>query len=66
MARGEKFYFCQNTTRGFMRNGTLPTVAETTDMTGAKGQLIDGVEYVTAGVTAIADFQSQGYKYVQP
>ncbi|MEA3278329.1 MAG: hypothetical protein U9Q81_24155 [Pseudomonadota bacterium] len=32
----------------------------------ATDQLIEGVEYVTAGVTAIADFQDQGYKYVQP
>jgi len=64
MERGVKFYFCQNTTRGFMKNGTLPK----TDVVagGANAQLIDGVEYVTAGVTAIADFQSKGYRYVQP
>ena len=28
--------------------------------------LIEGVEYTTAGVTAIADLQSKGYTYVQP
>jgi intracellular sulfur oxidation DsrE/DsrF family protein len=59
MDMGVKFYFCQNTTRGFIANGTLPAG-------DAIAQLIDGVEYVTAGVTAIADLQEQGYKYVQP
>jgi intracellular sulfur oxidation DsrE/DsrF family protein len=59
MDMGVKFYFCQNTTRGFVRNGTLPAG-------DATAQLIDGVEYVTAGVTAIADLQEQGYTYVQP
>jgi intracellular sulfur oxidation DsrE/DsrF family protein len=59
MDLGVKFYFCQNTTRGFIRNGTLPAG-------DASAQLIEGVEYVTAGVTAIADLQEQGYKYVQP
>jgi intracellular sulfur oxidation DsrE/DsrF family protein len=59
MDRGVKFYFCQNTTRGFIRNGTLPAG-------NATAQLIPGVEYVTAGVTAISDFQDQGYRYVQP
>jgi len=59
MDMGVKFYFCQNTTRGFINNGTLPAG-------DATAELIDGVEYVTAGVTAIADLQEQGYKYVQP
>ena len=59
MDRGVKFYFCQNTTRGFIRNGTLPAG-------NATAQLIEGVEYVTAGVTSIAEFQSRGYRYVQP
>ncbi len=59
MDRGVKFYFCQNTTRGFIGNGTLPAG-------NATAQLIDGVEYVTAGVTSIAEFQSRGYRYVQP
>jgi intracellular sulfur oxidation DsrE/DsrF family protein len=56
---GVSFYFCQNTTRGFIKNGTLPAG-------NATAQLIDAVEYVTAGVTAISDLQEQGYKYVQP
>lgn len=59
MDMGVRFFFCQNTTRGFIRNGTLPAG-------NATAQLIPGVEYVTAGVTAISDLQEQGYKYVQP
>jgi intracellular sulfur oxidation DsrE/DsrF family protein len=46
--------------------GNLPTVAESTFGGGATEALIDGVEYTTAGVTAIADFQELGYRYVQP
>jgi len=59
MAQGVKFFFCQNTTRGFIKKGVLPAG-------DATAQLIDGVEYVTAGVTAISDLQEQGYRYVQP
>jgi intracellular sulfur oxidation DsrE/DsrF family protein len=66
MDMGVKFYFCQNTTRGFIRNGTLPGPGLIAETGGATAQLIDGVEYVTAGVTAISDLQEQGYKYVQP
>lgn len=62
--QGVKFYFCQNTTRGFISRGFLPDTTEST--AGATGELIEGVEYTTAGVTAIAEFQSRGYNYVQP
>ena len=51
MDAGVKFYFCQNTARGM--HVTTP-------------QLIPGVEYVTAGISALADFQSNGWTYVQP
>ena len=69
---GVKFYFCQNTTRSYINNpvdntnpnNKLPTPAEVEG--GATGQLITGVLYTTAGVTAIADFQREGYSYVQP
>jgi len=64
MKQGVRFFFCQNTTRGFIRNGTLPDANEAEG--GATAQLIKGVEYVTAGVTAISDLQEQGYRYVQP
>jgi intracellular sulfur oxidation DsrE/DsrF family protein len=59
MADGVKFYFCQNTVRGFIKRGFLP--AENAD-----SRIIDDVEYVTAGLTAVADLQEEGYIYVQP
>ena len=62
--RGVRFLFCQNTTRGFMRNGKLPSFQDGEG--SATDVMIPGVEYTTAGVTAIADFQSLGYTYVQP
>ncbi len=48
---GVKVYFCQNTARS---KGIVTN------------QLIPGIKYITAGVTAIADFQLLGYAYVQP
>lgn len=61
---GVKFYFCQNTTRGYISRNFLPAANETTY--GATGEMIEGVEYTTAGITAIVDYQRQGYMYVQP
>jgi len=51
IANGIKVVFCQNTAR---------SKGVTTD------QLIPGVGDVTAGVSAIVDFQALGYRYVQP
>ena len=66
IADGVKFYFCQNTTRSYVNQGILP-LPDPSDLTGgATGELIEDVEYTTAGVTAIADFQREGYAYVQP
>jgi intracellular sulfur oxidation DsrE/DsrF family protein len=69
MARGVKFYFCQNTTRAFLSQPaasitSLPKYL----LTGksATDQMIDGMEYTTAGLTSIADFQARGYQYIQP
>ena len=59
MARGVKFDMCQNATRALIRSGVLP-------LGNATANIIDGVEYVTAGVTAIVDFEARGYRYVQP
>lgn len=59
MNDGVAFYFCQNTARAFIGNGTLTAG-------NATAELIPGVKYTTAGLTAIADFQSSGYTYVQP
>lgn len=64
IAQGVKFYFCQNTTRGMVRFNVLPSTSDSTG--GATAELIDGVGYVTAGLTAIGDFESRGYSYVQP
>ncbi len=64
MARGVKFYFCQNTTRAYIGNRTLPNY-QTTGIS-ATDQMIDGMEYTTAGLTSLADFQAQGYQYIQP
>lgn len=64
MSEGVKFYFCQNTARGFIRGGILPDY----NVTGfsATDQLIPGVEYVTAGFTAIADHAQLGWSIVSP
>lgn len=59
LKQGVKFYLCQNATRAMIRNGLLPEG-------DATANIIDGVEYVTAGITAVTDFQYQGYVYVQP
>lgn len=60
IAKGVKFYYCQNTVRGFIRAGRFTEGVEVTE------QIIEGVEFVTAGISALADFQSSGWSYVQP
>lgn len=59
LAQGVKFYFCQNTARGMMSRGILTPG-------NATAEIIPGVEYVTAGISALGDFQSSGWTYVQP
>ena len=59
LKQGVKFYLCQNATRSMIKKGLLPAGDATVN-------IIDGVEYVTAGITAVVDFQYQGYVYVQP
>lgn len=59
MDRGVKFYFCLNTAAGFIKRGALTQGS-------IDPQLIDGIEYVPAGLTSIVDFQKRGYTYVQP
>jgi len=58
LGMGVKFYLCQNAVRDMQKNGAL-----TGDVAA---QLIPGVRFVTAGVTAIVDFQELGCKYIQP
>lgn len=60
LGKGVKFYFCQNTVRGFKKNGVF------LDPNNPTAELIDGVQYVTGGLTAISDFQHLGYAYIQP
>lgn len=69
MQRGVKFYFCQNTTRAFLAQPpTQITSLPKYLVTGisATDQIIDGIEYTTAGLTSLADFQASGYEYIQP
>ena len=70
LKRGVHFLFCQNTTRSFIKNGKLPSYQDgegsATDAIIQGDGMIPGIEYTTAGVTAIADLQSLGYRYVQP
>ncbi|MDH5231642.1 MAG: DsrE family protein [Gammaproteobacteria bacterium] len=51
MQRGAKIYMCQNSMKG--NQWKLM-------------DLIDGVEMVPAGVSALVDFQYQGYRYIAP
>ncbi len=51
IAKGVKFYMCQNTMRG---NGWVSS------------DLLPGVEMIPAGVTAVIDFQERKYTYIVP
>lgn len=62
--RGVRFYFCQNATRYLMSHGMLPSNMEGEG--SAVDVLIPGVEFITAGMTAMADFQARGYRLIQP
>ena len=67
MNKGVKFYFCMNTTRGMQGSGFLPADATSALVTSMDNNGVEhSVGYVTAGITALADFQQRGYEYVQP
>ena len=72
IADGVKFYFCMNTVRGMAKKMTAARMAMghpnpvVTPKMLVSTMVIPGVEYVTAGLTAVADFQEVGYNYVQP
>lgn len=67
MNQGVKFLFCQNTTRGMQASGSLPADATSALVTSVDANGVEhSVGYVTAGIAALADLQSRGYKYVQP
>ncbi len=59
IARGVTFYFCENTVRGLMRAGLL-------QQGNVAAGVIPGVKYVTAGLSAMSDFEALGWSYVQP
>jgi len=52
-------YLCQNATSSMINRGLVPAG-------DATANIIDGIVYVTAGITAVVDFQYQGFVYVQP
>lgn len=64
MARGVKFLFCQNAARNFMSHGDLPSYEEGEG--SATDALLPGIEFHTAGMTAMADYQARGYSYIKP
>ena len=67
MNKGVKFYFCMNTTRGMQGKGLLPADATSALVTSVDSYGVEHrVGYVTAGITALADFQQRGYELVQP
>ena len=59
MKEGVTFYFCENTVRGFIKAGLL-------QQGDVAAGLIPGVKFVTAGLSAISDFQALGYQYDEP
>ena len=59
IAKGVKFHFCMNTVRGMAPKMGL-TIPQFTS------KVIPGVTYVTGGLTALGDFQEEGYVYIQP
>ncbi len=64
MDEGVKFYFCQNTLRGFIRGGLIPNPVTTG--IPASDSLIDGVEYVTAGISSVFDHEALGWANIAP
>ena len=59
MSEGVTFYFCENTVRGFIRAGLL-------QQGNVAAGVIPGVKFVTAGLSAISDFEALGWSYDQP
>jgi intracellular sulfur oxidation DsrE/DsrF family protein len=62
---GVKFYFCMNTSRGMKAAGKFTGTSDLVTSIDENG-VMHSVGYVTAGITALADFQARGYTYVQP
>lgn len=60
-----KFHFCMNTVRGMVKK-IQATQNPNMTIPGFVNMVIPGVTYVTGGLTALADFQEEGYIYIQP
>ena len=59
MSEGVTFYLCENTIRAMISHGLLQE--------GNVGAgVISGTKFVTSAVTAIPDFETVGWHYVQP
>lgn len=63
-AEGVTFYFCQNTLRGFIKAGLIPNPVTTG--IPASDSLLPGVQYVTAGVSAVLDHEARGWSNIAP
>lgn len=68
-----KFHFCMNTVRGMAKNKAKALFGSTATpyqigmvKKGLVKKVIPGVTYVTGGLTALADFEKEGYMYIQP
>ncbi len=66
MASGVKFYLCLNTAASWLKSGKLSKKPNANGDLTISEDLIESVGYVPAGLSAISDFQHQGYVYVQP
>ena len=64
MAEGVTFYLCENTLRGFIKAGLIPNPATTG--IPASDSLIPGVQYVTAGLSAVLDHEERGWANIAP
>jgi len=66
MASGVKFYLCLNTAASWLGSGKLVKKPDANGNLTISEDLIEGVGYVPAGLSAISDYQHKGYVYVQP
>ena len=66
MTSGVKFYLCLNTAASWLKSGKLIKKPDADGNLTISEDLIEGVGYVPAGLSAISDFQHQMYVYVQP
>lgn len=66
LSQGVEIKFCMNTVRGMAKKISAKTGLPITSKALVQNFIIDGVTYVTGGMTALQDYQDVGYTYVQP